>query len=265
MVSGKLHLLDYGRLEADLGWFFALENVSTWSDKNPTNKRRTVCVLGALIEHPEGNMLYDTGMRPEAWPKEVAELFYPTKHDKENMLENILSDLCFSVKDINHVIISHLHLDHTGGLHLFKDTQTPIYAHEEEIKWAKYSAATGDGIAYFPPDLALDLKWKALHGEEIEFLRDVYLYHLPGHTPGLMSMRIRLDKSGDFILTSDLSHLRENFEEERILGWLLEDRRAWLRSVRKLKTIARTANAQVVYGHDAERLEELKKRAKYYE
>jgi glyoxylase-like metal-dependent hydrolase (beta-lactamase superfamily II) len=114
-------------------------------------------------------------------------------------------------------------------------------------------------------DLDLGLNWKALHGEEIEIFKDVFLYHLPGHTPGLCSMRVTLQKSGDFIFTSDLCHLKENFEKETILGWLLEDRLTWLRSVRKLKAIARNYKATVVYGHDIQRLEELKKAPQYYE
>jgi glyoxylase-like metal-dependent hydrolase (beta-lactamase superfamily II) len=265
MAKTKLFILDFGRLVADSSWFFHLDNIAAWSNKNPTNQTKEICVLGSLIAHPAGNILFDTGMNPEAWPEMVRELFYPIKHDKEHTLETILKNIGFSVKDISCVIISHLHLDHTGGLKLFKDAGTPIFVHEEQIKWGLYSAATRDGLAYMPPELDLSLNWKPIHEEVTEFAKDVYLYHVPGHVPGVLAMRIKLDQSGEFLFTSDASHLRENFEEERVLGWLCEDRMRWLKSVRKLKGIAKEAEAKVVFGHDAQRLEELRTAPKYYE
>lgn len=265
MAKAKLYILDFGRLEADSSWFFNLDNIGTWSNKNPVNQTREICVSGALIVHPQGNILYDTGMNPGAWPDMVRELFYPTKHDNEHMLETILNNIGFSVKDISCVVISHLHLDHTGGLDLFKEAGTPIFLHEEQIKWGFYSAATGDGLAYMPTEMDVGLNWKPIHEEVTEFVKDVYLYHVPGHVPGVMAMRVKLDQSGEFLFTSDASHLRENFEDERVLGWLCEDRMRWLKSVRKLKGIAKEIDAKVVFSHDAQALEELKTAPEFYE
>lgn len=265
MAKAKLYVLDFGRLEADSSWFLHGDGVGTWSNKNPTNQPKVVGVLGALIAHPEGNILFDTGMHPETWPDMVRELFYPTVHDQENMLETILNNIGLNVKDISCVIVSHLHLDHTGGLHLFKGTEIPIYAHEQQLKSAFYCAATGDGLAYMPPELDLSLNWKPIHDDVTKFAEDVCLYHVPGHVPGVMAMKIKLDRDGEFLFTSDSCHLRENFEEGRVLGWLCEDRMEWLRSIRRLKVIAKEANARVIFGHDAQRLEEMKVAPEYYE
>ena len=116
-----------------------------------------------------------------------------------------------------------------------------------------------------PPELDVNLNWKPIHEDVTKFAEDVYLYHVPGHVPGVMSMKVKLDRDGEFLFTSDACHLRENFDEERGLGWLCEDRMGWLRSLRKLKGIAKETNARVIFGHDAQRLEEMKVAPEYYE
>jgi glyoxylase-like metal-dependent hydrolase (beta-lactamase superfamily II) len=261
----KLYILNYGKLEADSSWFINLDNISTWSNKHPPHKRTEINILGALLMHPEGNILFDTGMNPEAWPEMVRELFYPTVHTHANKLETILGTIGLGVQDIRCVIMSHLHLDHTGGLGLFKAAGTPIYAHEEQIKWGLYSAATMDGLAYAGPELDLGLNWKSLHENTTEFAKDVFLYHLPGHVQGVMAMRVKLEHSGQFLFTSDASHVRENFEQNQVLGWLCEDRMRWLQSVRKLHEIARDTGAQVIFGHDPQQLSTLKTAPEYYD
>jgi len=58
----KLHLLDLGRLEYDEGFPLVAGAVSTLSDPNPESTRRTVAIIGSLIEHPKiGPILFDTG------------------------------------------------------------------------------------------------------------------------------------------------------------------------------------------------------------
>ena len=65
------------------------------------------------------------------------------------------------------------------------------------------------------------------------------------------------------MLTSDQFHLRDNFAEPRPLGWLLRDHAAWWRSYRKVKTIADRTAATLVFGHDAEILDELRREGVY--
>jgi len=58
----KMHILNLGILNVDEAWLLRGANGGTYSDQNPTNKRRDLVLLACLIEHPDaGLILYETG------------------------------------------------------------------------------------------------------------------------------------------------------------------------------------------------------------
>lgn len=82
-----------------------------------------------VMEHDHGLVLFDTGLAPEAWDEgpqaiygPVAELF-PFECPPDNRLDLQIDKAGFRVEDVTHVIVSHAHIDHTGGLHLFPGAQ----------------------------------------------------------------------------------------------------------------------------------------------
>lgn len=100
-------------------------------------------------------------------------------------------------------------------------------------------------------------------GDRLELFEGFHLQRLPGHTPGLLGLRVDLANAGTFFLTSDQFHLRDNYEGPPPLGWLLRDHAAWWRSYRIVKTIADRTEAKLVFGHDAEVLTELRREPFY--
>jgi glyoxylase-like metal-dependent hydrolase (beta-lactamase superfamily II) len=78
-----------------------------------------------------------------------------------------------------------------------------------------------------------------------------------------MGLQLDLANSGTFLLTSDQFHLRDNYDQGTPLGWLLRDHAAWWRSYRLARRIAENKEARLVFGHDREVLEELKKERFY--
>lgn len=70
----------------------------------------------------------------------------------------------YTLKDVSAIVMGHLHVDHAGGLEMFKGTDVPIYVHEAELKYAFYAVATKqDYGAYLPYYIDPNLNWKALH------------------------------------------------------------------------------------------------------
>lgn len=264
----KLHLLNLGTIEYDLGFPMAGAGVSTISQPNPPSARRKVAIIGALIEHPRiGPILFDTGAAPNAselWPAPVLELFAITHYGDENRLDTILGAAGYGLTDVKAIVLSHLHLDHGGGLEFFRGTDVPVYVQGTELRNAFYAIATKEDFgAYIPHYIDFSFNWKAVDGEHVELFDGFHLHLLPGHTPGLMGLRLDLANAGTFFLTSDQFHLRDNYEQATPLGWLLRDHAAWWNSYRFTKALAARTDAQLVFGHDAEVLAALKKEPFY--
>lgn len=264
----KLHLLDLGRLDYDEGFPLAGAGTSTHSDPNPTSARRTVGIIGALIEHPKaGPVLFDTGAPAgykELWPPIVQELFWISRYEREHHLDVALEAAGYGLDDIRAIVLSHLHLDHAGGLEFFRGRDVPVYVHSDELKNGFYGVATGQDLgAYVPHYLDFAFNWQGLDGDDIELFEGFHLRRLPGHTPALLGLRLDLANAGTFMLTSDQFHLRDNYEGPQPLGWLLRDHAAWWRSYRWVRTMADRTGATLVFGHDADVLSELKREPFY--
>jgi glyoxylase-like metal-dependent hydrolase (beta-lactamase superfamily II) len=264
----KFRLLDLGRLDYDEGFPLAGGGVSTASEPSPPVARRTVAISASLIEHPKiGPVLFDTGAPPnyeELWPPIIQELFAITRYDSEHHLDAALEAAGYGVEDIKAIVLSHLHLDHAGGLEFFRGRDIPIYVQGDELRNAFYGVATGEDLgAYLPHYLDFSFNWQPLAGEFIELFDGFCLYRLPGHTPALQGLRLDLANSGTFFCTSDQFHLQDNYAGPQPLGWLLRDYAAWWRSYRQVKMLAERTGARLVFGHDADVLEELRREEFY--
>ncbi|MCU1628664.1 MAG: Metallo-beta-lactamase superfamily protein [Pseudonocardia sp.] len=270
MAGTKLSLLDLGRIDTDDGFFIRGCNAAVQSEPHPHYERRRVAVIAAVIEHPQaGPILFETGCAQNAeedWPAPAWEAFPVNVYEEEHHLDKALEAAGYGIDDIQAVVMGHLHLDHAGGLEHFKGKNIPIYAHAKEIKEHSYAVATKEDIgAYVPGDLHWELNWQPIHRDETELFEGITLRHMPGHTPGLMTMQVETRNSGHFMLTSDLFHVRDLFEQGLPQGWLGRNSHAWWESFRWTQQIQKRYDATMVYGHDATVLEELQAQAKYFD
>ena len=261
-ISNKLSLLDLGRIDADNGFFVRGSNAAVESNPHPNYERRRVAVVATVIEHPKvGPILFDTGCAQNAkeeWPAPVWDIFPVNVYEEKHHLDKALAAAGYGIEDVRAVVIGHLHLDHAGGLEHFRGSNIPIYAHEKEIKEHYYAVATKEDIGvYLPGDLNWELNWQPILRDETELFDGITVRNMPGHTPGLLTMQVETTNSGHFMLTSDLYHVRDVFEQDLTQGWLGRDSHSWSRSHRWMKQLQHRYDATMVYGHDASVLEEL--------
>jgi glyoxylase-like metal-dependent hydrolase (beta-lactamase superfamily II) len=236
-ITNKVSLLDLGRIDADDGFFMRGCNAAVQSEPHPDYERRRVAVIATVIEHPTvGPILFETGCAQNAmqeWPAPAWEAFPVNVYEEKHHLDNALAAAGYGIDDIRAVVMGHLHLDHAGGLEYFRGKNVPIYAHEKEIKEHYYAVATKEDIgAYVPGDLNWELNWQPIHRDETELFEGITLRHMPGHTPGLLTMQVETTNSGHFMLTSDLYHVRDLFDQDITQGWLGRDSHNWWRSHR---------------------------------
>lgn len=256
----EVTLIDRGRVRADTAYVIDGYSMASAADPNPDHERIDFVVWNAVVETDAGTFLWDTGCPTNAaeyWPDPLYGAF-EAYDAEEHALEDDLGENGYDLDDIDAVVMSHLHLDHAGQLGAFEGRDVPVYVHEEELKFAYYSAKTDEGsIAYLAPDFDRDVNWEIVHRDGYTVADGFELLHLPGHTPGVLGARIETDE-GTLLIAGDECYVDANYTDEVPLGpGLLWSERAWRDSLYTLKELERVHDGDVLHGHDLERFEEL--------
>ncbi|MCD7100755.1 N-acyl homoserine lactonase family protein [Pseudoclavibacter sp. 13-3] len=258
----KVHILSTGVMECDYTWLL-LKAGSTIADRNHKDQkpRWDDCPTHAvLVEHPEGRLLWDTGVPRDwetRWQPTGFQDFFPVKEDPTGpgYLDSALADLGLTPDDIDVLVLSHLHFDHAANTKLFNPERTRIVANADEIA----GAFAIDGVfkgAHLVSDYD-GVKIEAVSGDE-EIWPGVSVIFTPGHTWGTMSLRVDLPNDGTKIFTSDAVYLGESYGPPAIGAGIVWDSVKWLESVEKLRGIADRTQAQLIFGHDPEQRKQLR-------
>lgn len=261
MADIEVSFIDRGRVMADRSFVVDGTSVATASNRDPDRVYEEYVVWNLVIDTPEMTILWDTGSNPEAgdgyWPEPLYEAFAHVDA-ADHTLEGDLSAAGHDLGAIDAVVMSHLHLDHAGGLRNFAGTDVPIYVHREELPYAYYSANTDEGsIAYLASDFHHDLNWSVVHGDSYRLTTRVELFHLPGHTPGLLGALV--ERPGDpLLVVGDEAYVEANYEGQSMAASLLADTAAWRESLARCRDIQRETGAEVLLGHDLSVFESLR-------
>jgi glyoxylase-like metal-dependent hydrolase (beta-lactamase superfamily II) len=119
----------------------------------------------------------------------------------ERIVANI-EGLGFDPRRISTLILTHCHIDHVGGAHLFKEKFGPqIVMHDLDAGPVERGDQRMTAAFYYNIDfkpLPVDIKFA--EAEEHLFVcdHDIVCLHTPGHTPG--SMSVYLDRDGTRVL-----------------------------------------------------------------
>ena len=206
-----------------------------------------------VIEHSRGLVLFDTGLDPEAIdaPRDTyGDLAIGLRFTADQRVDRQLELHGYSAADVTHVVLSHTHLDHTGGISLFP--QAKFIAGEADLRYAYWPLPAGVG-AFRTVDLdrARTFDWHPLHGDwDLFGDGSVQILSMPGHTPGNLAVLVHL-ADGALVLAGDTVHVPEAYTNELPMPSdhnTLES----ARSIRRLKQVALASEARVVIEHDVD-------------
>jgi N-acyl homoserine lactone hydrolase len=273
----KMHVLDLGTLSLDKNFIVSASTVATPKNPNPRGQVIDIPVAAFYIEHPDGNILYDTGCHPDwggpngRWPELLQDLF-PHSGGEECMLPARLEAMGIGPDQIRHVVLSHLHCDHAGCVEYFRKSN--IVVHEDEFAGAFRQFALNDHTTpYALKDLgsmiSAELHWREIGRQEPDqnIVDGVRLLNLgPGHARGMLALQVSLRSQPGVFLVSDACYTAENYGPPARQPGISYDTLGITRTVQRIRAMAADTGYDVWFGHDAAQFKTFRKSTEgYYE
>ena len=158
-----------------------------------------------LIQHGSQLLLWDTGYPDALADKPLTSPIGTATRSKR--LADQLTELKLTPADITWLAVSHTHGDHVGNVDMFP--KTPLVIQKAELDWA-----FADGK---PAPFKKDRPIKELSGDfDIFGDGSAVILATPGHTPGHQSLLVNLKRTGHVVLTGDLAHFKDNWDNDRV-------------------------------------------------
>jgi glyoxylase-like metal-dependent hydrolase (beta-lactamase superfamily II) len=202
--------------------------------RNGTGEIIKFHALWGLIKHPtQGFILFDTGYTDrflsatKYFPSRIYYLATKVEIPKKEEIVNQLKAHQIAPDEIKHIVISHFHADHTGGLIDFPNAT--IYASSKALNYTlnlnKYSSFTKGVLKDLLPN---DLKERTkcidqicirkqdeVFGVKYDLFGDesIYLVDLPGHAKGQLGMQLSTEKR-NYFLVADAIWLKQSIEKK---------------------------------------------------
>ncbi|KAK3935554.1 putative beta-lactamase-like protein [Diplogelasinospora grovesii] len=248
-----------------------------WSDDLP------IGVL--LISHPDGPILFDTGESPlcnhpgyrPAWSP--TKLFSAVRISPDEGIVNQLRANGVEPKDLQAIVLSHLHGDHAGGLESLaaEAPHVPIYVSREHWdafgKHPLYATIQGCVPEHWPKNFAPKILEYTDHAvgpwkQSCLITSDgkVLAVDTSGHVPGHMSLIVCGDNPDGthttFFLAGDATYGLDLLEKEEPDG-INDDPVKALESLKLIKEFANQRDVVVLPSHDPDTPRLLRDRVVY--
>jgi len=219
-----------------------------------------------LIRHAKGWMMWDSGINDNVatMPKGFQRGKLSPHYILRKPLRVALSEIGIDPAKIEHVAFSHTHGDHVGNGNLF--TGATLY-----IQQAEYDIAFGlEAVSKWNFEVTSYDKLRANKAVKLNGDHDIFgdgtviIIATPGHTPGHQSLLVRLPKTGPVVLSGDMVHLQDNWNNRRApsFNFNLEQSR---QSMDKIAAIMQKTGAKLWINHDKTQSDAIPKAPKYIE
>jgi len=232
-------------------------DISRWSPGVNEGKSMDFVDNCYLIKHPQGWLLWDTGVSDAvaAMPNGLAPSDPKSVHwHRSKTLAAQLDQLGLKPSDIKSVAISHTHPDHVGNVELFPAAM--LYVQKAEYEWPG-----ANNTPRFKPEHPVT----KLDGDRDLFGDgSVVILSTPGHTPGHQSLLVKLPKTGAIVLSGDAVHFKDNWDSRRVPS-INFDKDKTLASMQKIADTLTKEKAQLWINHDKAQRDSLKMAPEFYD
>jgi N-acyl homoserine lactone hydrolase len=187
------------------------------------------------IEGPEKKILVDTGGGD---PSEASPRWLPYRREGNQSIDSALAKVGQRCEDIDVVIVTHLHWDHTGGNTLFP--RAKLIVQEEELRHARSQEASGACL----PGI-VDLDYTVISGDT-EIAEGVKTILTPGHTHGLQGVLVEGATRRIFIASDTLPFFKNFAQKPYAVSNIYVDLEKYHASLKKIAELG----AFILPAHD---------------
>ncbi len=225
-------------------------------DNRPPFKLKTGMV-SALVETNDGLALIDTGPGLEDyanphWMMRLFPLLFYAPLDPQQAAVNQVRRLGYRPEDVRHIILTHMHFDHCGGLPDFPWAKVHVHRREYEAftgrsrRWTdaayirRHITAVKDWALYDTGDE----KWYDFDAIRLPFEPEMWLVPLHGHTRGQCGVAVR-DGDGWFFNAADAGAVYNDESPAWLIRLVLGTHDARLRRFMKEHPEVRLCNSHM--------------------
>jgi glyoxylase-like metal-dependent hydrolase (beta-lactamase superfamily II) len=172
----------------------------------------------------------------------------------DDIIDNRLQSIGLTPEDIDYVVLSHLHEDHCGNIHKFKNAEILVQKDEFVGTIVNYGLCTPK---LMPPEyvqtwVAHKPKWRLIEALETPIVPGVTARAFGrGHNFGMLMLRVETEENGVLFLVQDLIYSKELLNKRKLPGIVL-DEEGYFRAIEQIKELAAAENATIWFGHDIE-------------
>lgn len=256
----KVHVLPCGSTIVDEALPFSdkSKNPLAFTGLFRGKKHKTsVPVRAYLIEHPEALILVDTGwdddIRKDARASEGFFNYFasPGTLPEGEGITDQLAKLGYKTADLDYCILTHMDIDHAGGIGEVKDAKHIM------CSAAEWKVANRSNPRYYRK-LWKDINVETFADEPFDILGDgsIVAFPMHGHSAGMTAIRVG-NKDHYLVIAGDAGYGRASWERQVLPGveW---NRAEAKKSLRKLRGFAMDSRCEaVLMTHDQEHSKDI--------
>ena len=222
-----------------------------------------------LIVHPQGTLLFDTGLGDRYLGRPLNEANLGDRTDPPSSasfvqvtktVKSQLEQVGYSASKITYLALSHPHVDHIGNVNEYAGSTFLVHQGDWDLMFGPNVKTVNPAYAAIKKE-----KTKIIDGDYDVFGDGtVMLLATPGHTPGHQSVYVKLPKTGGVVLSGDLYH----YAEDRMLGSMPEREKGpgiTAASRQKLEAFVTKSGSQLWIGHAINVFSRQKHSPEYYD
>ena len=197
-----------------------------------------VPLIAWYIEGSDKKILVDTGGGD---PSQAHPRWKPYTREKDQAIENALRKVGVRCENIDIVIVTHLHWDHSAGNGLFPKAK--IIVQRDELLMARSPLPIMTHA--FIKSVVEDINYTVISGDQ-EIAKGVKVVLIPGHTYGLQGVLVD-GETKRYLIASDTFGFFKNLESDPpTISGIYVDLKKYYESLKKISQLS----AFILPGHD---------------